>query len=365
MTRRRLLASTALLAVTSLGSQAFGRSYVGGSLPWEPAETQPPTPVRPGPWLYFTADEAAAVEAIVDRLIPPDESGPGGKLAGCAVFIDRQLAGSFGDSRRLYMQPPFANGTPSQGLQSPTLPKERYRMSIAALDDYCKAQFAGKALPRSTPSSRIKFWADWRRTRSSSRARAARNSSKRSCKIPWKFFCRPDLRRQSRHGGMEAHRTTLRSLRCLLTSAIPGATRRRRFRPIRSARQGEVWSAAGIEVLSPNKADRGGFQPVWRYRYNPHLLEGERPTDLLVQAPAKYETVVNLKAAKALGLEIPSSAPGRADKVNILANTAIGDRNAENRVFLCPGVLLDGAVDRSRGNRAANGFFRCACCQPR
>lgn len=145
MTRRRLLASTALLAVTSLGSRAFGRSYLGGSLPWEPDETQPPTPVRPGPWLYFTADEAAAVEAIVDRLIPPDESGPGGMLAGCAVFIDRQLAGSFGDSRRLYMQPPFANGTPSQGPQSPTLPTERYRVSIAALDDYCKAQFAGKS----------------------------------------------------------------------------------------------------------------------------------------------------------------------------------------------------------------------------
>jgi gluconate 2-dehydrogenase gamma chain len=103
-------------------------------------------PVRPGPWLYFTADEAAAVEAIVNRLIPPDDSGPGGKDAGCAVFIDRQLAGSFGDSRRLYMRPPFANGTPSQGPQSPIPPKERYRTSLAALDTYCKATFAGKSL---------------------------------------------------------------------------------------------------------------------------------------------------------------------------------------------------------------------------
>jgi gluconate 2-dehydrogenase gamma chain len=133
-----------MLMVTTFGSQAFGRSYPGGILPWEPDETQPPTPVRPGPWLYFTADESAAVEAIVDRLIPADDSGPGGKLAGCAVFIDRQLVGSFGDSRRLYMRPPFANGTSSQGLQSPILPKERYRTSLAALDEYCKATFAGK-----------------------------------------------------------------------------------------------------------------------------------------------------------------------------------------------------------------------------
>jgi gluconate 2-dehydrogenase gamma chain len=144
LTRRRLLASTAIVAVTVLGSRAFGRTFRGGTLPWVPDNTAPPAPVRPGPWLYFTADEAAAVEAIADRLIPADDSGPGGKEAGCAVFIDRQLAGSFGDSSRFYMRPPFANGTPSQGPQSPIVPKERYRTSLAALDEYCKTTFAGK-----------------------------------------------------------------------------------------------------------------------------------------------------------------------------------------------------------------------------
>ena len=143
-TRRHLLASTAALAMSGLGSDAFGRTY-RGALPWEPNSADPPVAVRSGPWLYFTANEAAAVEAIVDRLIPPDESGPGGKLAGCAVFLDRQLAGSYGDSRRLYMRPPFLNGTPSQGLQSPIVPKERYRASLAALNDYCKATFEGKS----------------------------------------------------------------------------------------------------------------------------------------------------------------------------------------------------------------------------
>jgi gluconate 2-dehydrogenase gamma chain len=142
LTRRRLLASTATV-IGGLGAQALARTY-RGALPWEPSNTTPPVPVRPGPWLYFTADEAAAVEAIVDRLIPPDESGPGGKAAGCAVFIDRQLAGAYGDARMLYMRPPFANGTPSQGLQSPVVPKDRYRGSLAALDEHCKATFAGK-----------------------------------------------------------------------------------------------------------------------------------------------------------------------------------------------------------------------------
>jgi len=145
VTRRQLLASAALFAVVSAERPTFGRNYAGGVLPWEPSATAPPVPVRLGPWLYFTADEAAAVEAIVDRLIPPSDDGPGGKQAGCAVFIDRQLQGGFGDSRRLYMRPPFANGTPSQGMQSSILPKERYRTSLAALDAYCKATFASKS----------------------------------------------------------------------------------------------------------------------------------------------------------------------------------------------------------------------------
>jgi hypothetical protein len=44
-------------------------------------------------------DEARAIEAIVDRIIPPDDETPGGKDAGCAVFIDRQLKAP-GSSRK-------------------------------------------------------------------------------------------------------------------------------------------------------------------------------------------------------------------------------------------------------------------------
>jgi gluconate 2-dehydrogenase gamma chain len=142
--RRDFLAGTAVLVFSTMNSRA---TVISGGLPWTPNAGSPPVPVRTGPWHYFTADEGRAIEALADRIIPADSQTPGGKDSGCAVFIDRQLAGPYGRSEGHYNQPPFMPGTRQQGRQSPNGPAATYRQGLAALDKYCQSKYQGKRFP--------------------------------------------------------------------------------------------------------------------------------------------------------------------------------------------------------------------------
>src|SRR5215468_6989101 len=105
----------------------------------------------------------------------------------------------------------------------------------------------------------------------------------------------------------------------LIVTASPTAVRRRELivalatkHRLPSVLPGSAFAASGGLISY-------GADDIEQHRqaagYVDRILRGEKPADLPVQAPTKYELVINLKTAKALGLEVPSTLLARADEV--------------------------------------------------
>jgi gluconate 2-dehydrogenase gamma chain len=143
-----------------VGAGVAGTAAVTGVAPSPaPATAAPQSAPIPAPaaqpeaWLTLNPTEAAFVTAAVDTLIPADDLTSSGSSCGVATFIDRQLAGAYGNGARLYRDGPFLKGKPEHGYQLALTPREYFRAGIAATNDWTRKRH-GKDFDRLADAER-------------------------------------------------------------------------------------------------------------------------------------------------------------------------------------------------------------------
>ena len=95
-------------------------------------------------FLTLSVNEQALLEPIVETIIPSDSTGPGAKEAGVIYFIDRQLAGDYGQSANMFMDGPFIPPTQNAITGVPT--SARYQDLYPSLPT--SIDYSGTVVPR-------------------------------------------------------------------------------------------------------------------------------------------------------------------------------------------------------------------------
>ncbi len=104
-------------------------------------------------YLTLTATEAAFLSAAYDTFIPTDKLSPSGTDCGLVTYMDRQLAGAWGNGARFYRSGPFMQGKPEHGYQLPLTPREFFAAGIKAANAWTRATY-GKDFDRLAPAER-------------------------------------------------------------------------------------------------------------------------------------------------------------------------------------------------------------------
>jgi len=125
---------------------------MGGVMPRQSSSAQCVT--TPAVYTFLNPQEADFFEAAVATLIPADDLGPGALELGVVVFIDRQLGGEYGRGDRMYLQGPFAEGTPEQGYQLRMTPAELIQAGIADIDAHAQSRHQNR-FAQLSPQNRI------------------------------------------------------------------------------------------------------------------------------------------------------------------------------------------------------------------
>ena len=92
-------------------------------------------------YVVARVNQGNAAQVTFSILQGQDVLGTGAKAAGVAFFIDQQLEAQFGYGAKMYKQGPWGVATPTQGYQLPLVPRDVYRLGIAAANKYCTATY--------------------------------------------------------------------------------------------------------------------------------------------------------------------------------------------------------------------------------
>ncbi len=90
---------------------------------------------------FKNQQEFAVLQQATERIFPEDDLGPGAIGLGVPFFIDHQLAGSYGENSREYMQPPFEVGETTQGYQSRLKRNELFRQGLQKMRQEAQSRF--------------------------------------------------------------------------------------------------------------------------------------------------------------------------------------------------------------------------------
>lgn len=136
--RRFLRTSVALVPIASVAGCDLRSPPSSGSPSGAASAASASAERAPYKPTFFDAKEWAFVQAAVDRLIPADAEGPGALETGVPEFIDRQMETPYAHGATWYMQGPFQQGVPELGYQLKLVPRDIYRLGIAAVNRYCE-----------------------------------------------------------------------------------------------------------------------------------------------------------------------------------------------------------------------------------
>lgn len=104
------------------------------------AKENAPPPIEP--LLTLTADEAAFFSAAYDTIIPADALSPSGTDCGLVTYMDRQLAGAWGNGARMYRNGPFFPSKAEYGYQLPLTPREYFAAGIRAANTWSQKTYS-------------------------------------------------------------------------------------------------------------------------------------------------------------------------------------------------------------------------------